>query len=312
MNNNPTDINEAGIDYFINEVLISQGVGILVESPDNKKLFENLLHEKCRFYPANGWVNVIENIKKINLENNNNYALIGIIDADFRRISDEISTEKNIFMTDHHDTEIMIISSVALEKLNILIDKEKIQTFENQQNKSLRDFILELIRPISVLRWLSYRDNLGLTFKTRLGSKKDDVELASKTQSKSKEDKYIDYDDFIDEKYNFTNADLLKAVENKSEKQNFFKNNPKIKQDFEDLLKENFDLKELSNGHDFMNVLAMILKRIAKNSQIKVADIETNFIFAYHLTDFQKTNLHQSLAVWETQKQGFKVLRTII
>ncbi len=296
MNNKPTDINEAGIEYFISEVLISQGVGILVESPDNKKLFENLLHEKCRFYSANGWANVIENIKKVNLENNNSYALIGIIDADFRRISNEIPTEKNIFMTDYHDTEIMIISFVALEKLNILVDKEKIQTFENQQSKPLRDFILELIRPISVLRWLNHRDNLGLKFKVR---------------SRDKDDNYIDYKSFIDEKYKFNLDILLKEVENKSQKQGFFKDKT-IKQDFDNLLKNDFDLKELSNGHDFMNVLTMILKRIAKNTPIKVADIETNFIFAYHLTDFQKTHLHQFLAVWETQKQGFKVLRAII
>lgn len=302
INNNSIDTNKApltrfsDITRFLNVVMMNSSVGILVESPNNKKLFENLLHEKCYFYVANGCENVVENIKVFNLKNINSYALIGIIDADFRRISNEI-LEENIFMTDHHDTEIMIISSVALEKLNVLVDREKIQTFESQQGKPLRDFILELIRPISVLRWLSYRDNLGLTFKVDL---------------KDKSFKYIDYEDFIDEKYNFTNANLLKAVENKSQKQGFFKNNPDIKQNFEDLLKVDFDLKEITNGHDFMNVLVMILKRIAKNSQIKVAEIETNFIFGYHLTDFQKTNLHQSLTVWETQKQGFTVLRAII
>ncbi len=296
MNNNPTDINEAGIEYFINEVLISQGVGILVEAPDNKKLFENLLHEKCRFYPANGWANVIENIKKINLENNNSYALIGIIDADFRRISGEI-LQGNIFMTDYHDTEIMLVCSNTWQNITTILGKEKIQVFENQQSKPLRDFLLELIKPISVLRWLNHRDNLGLTFKTTKGGIFN----------------YIDYNSFIDEKYKFSIDILLKEVENKSEKKaNFFKNNPKIKQDFEDLLKIDFDLKELSNGHDFMNVLAIISKKIAKNSQIKATEIETIFIAAYHLTDFQKTNLRQSLKVWETQKQGFKVLRAII
>ena len=299
--NNPTDINETKGKRLASKVIISMSshqmvVAVLVESNDNKKLFGKILHQSCHFYAANGWEHLIEALEIVNSQRKD-ITVIGIIDADFRRISGEIPVQENLFMTDYHDTEIMIVCSDAWENINVLIDKEKIQVFEKQQDKSLRDFLLDLIRSISVLRWLNYKDNLGLTFKVKL---------------KDTSFKYIDYESFIDRNYKISIDDLLKAVENKSQKQGFFKNYPEIKQNFEDLCKTDFDLKEITNGHDFMNVLVMILKIIAKNTPIEVAEIETNFIFGYHLTDFQKTNLHKSLAEWETQKQGFKVLRLVI
>jgi hypothetical protein len=145
---------------------------------------------------------------------------------------------------------------------------------------------------------ISTKSNLGLTFKVLSNNKF----------------KFIDYEDFIDEKtFKVDLSKLLKTVENKSQKQNFFKNNPNLKKEWDDLLAASFDLKELCNGHDLVNILSIALMQLIGNrkSSAKIAGemLEESLILAYRLEDFVKTQLFEALSIWEKEHLPFKVHR---
>lgn len=268
-------------------------VGIFVESPNNEKLFKPLFDKTCRFFVRHGWKKVLEGIEFFN-KSTNIFAVIGIIDADFRRITGNFLTEKNIFMTDFHDTEMMTIFSESWDHIIYReADTEKLADFE--QKKHFKDFLLELIKPLSCLRLLNETENLGLIFK--------------KANKENQEFKYIEYKLFVNEKLEFDFKNLLKAVENRSEKPNYFKNNPQIMQKLTDLQTKIFDLKEISNGHDFMNVLAIALQKAISNKKIDAEHLENLFIIAYRFTDFQKTELYQTLENWQRRTKNFIIFK---
>lgn len=75
---------------------------VLVEAKANEILFRKLLHPKCKFFIGQGWQKVetaLKTAKNYKLHN-----IIGIIDADFKRITNYALLE-NLFLTDFHDTD---------------------------------------------------------------------------------------------------------------------------------------------------------------------------------------------------------------
>lgn len=181
-------------------------VGVVVESKSNELLFRKLLHSNCKFFPVEGWINVEKVIEQANLHEIQ--FAIGIIDADFRRVNKDENKLKNLFWTDFHDTEIMCIHSDAWQNvLNFYIDKTRFDAFQNTTKCDFRTYLMQISKPISVLRLLNERRNLALKFKTR---KKDHTY------------DFIDYQEFTDSKtLKIDTLKLLKAVENKSMKPDF-------------------------------------------------------------------------------------------
>lgn len=68
-----------------------------------------------------GYETILEVFGKIYVNN-----ALGLIDADFRRIYNEIIPDDRIIMTDYHDLEIMILNPNATKNLEeTFIDKRK-------------------------------------------------------------------------------------------------------------------------------------------------------------------------------------------
>ncbi len=113
-------------------------VGILVEGKSNEVLFRKLLSTpKCRFYQSNGWENVLTIVEKTNLQKSK--GVIGIIDADFKRILGQKNTIDNLFWTDYHDTEIMCVYSPVWDNiLNQYYQKDKFENFTNTNGEDFR------------------------------------------------------------------------------------------------------------------------------------------------------------------------------
>ena len=108
-------------------------VGVLVEAKSNEILFRKFFLENTTFFPTDGHPNLLEVICEV--EKYNIDGLIGIIDSDFRRISNENIESDLVFMTDGHDTEMMIINSPAWENvINLYVDKKKLRAFIKTKN----------------------------------------------------------------------------------------------------------------------------------------------------------------------------------
>ncbi len=287
-------------DYYeglIRQWLSSRKEGaviVIVEGKSDKKFFKKYFNENSAFFPVDGFQNVIAVLDKVEKDIK---GVFGIIDADFRRIVKEDFKVKNIFMTDYHDVEMMTIASKAWEQVISHHSKtEKLTQFKEKHKQSVLDYILTLSYSIACFRFLNYKNDLGLKFKSGSDNKY----------------KFIDYSMFINQNFSINENDLIKAIENKSEKQNFFNNHKDLLKDLlkdlDEIRKNNYDKFEFCNGHDVMNILSLALKKEIGSESISSNDLEEHFYIAYRLEDFIQTNLYKNLQDWEKENQ-FTVLK---
>jgi len=296
----PTDINANPLERTISAIEMSMHLTVLVESHRDEKLYRKLLHKKCNFRPQNGKYELIEFLSVLNKKAIKQ--VMGIIDADFRRISGEAKEHENLFLTDKHDAELMMLFSPAWENvLNTFIKVEKVEVFEKGKGESILDFLLKTALPISCLRWLREKNKLSdLQFRTQIKN--------------SGEITYLKYANFIEEKtLALDKKALLKEVENKSNKPFFFKNNPHCEVEWKEYMKQEWDLGEFSNGHDILHILSIGLQKLWSNlgntTKVSADELGSHLLTAYRVEDFKKTNLYAELAEWEVKIKPFHLLR---
>lgn len=301
---------ETDNNYIFGEIKMWQDgprkheIGVLVEAKSNEHFFAKFFQEDCIFFGFKGWEGVTQTLEinqKAKID-----GIIGIIDADFRRIEKNIPSINNLFLTDYHDTEMMLIESSAWEQVikhfaDIAKPKtggdSKLRAFEKKQEQSLKELILNLAKEIAYYRLLVEREKYPLKFRILKKSRYN----------------YLDYHKFIDVKTLQLNIKKLEqTIENKSSKHSFLQSTD-IQKKLSLIRGEVFDILELCNGHDVLNILSLALERaisnLASSKKVSGEDLEERLIIAYRLDDFQKTNLYQALVNWETSKQGrFKLL----
>ncbi len=107
-------------------------VGVLVEAKEDELFFRNFFSNNTVFFKTDGFQKLFKVIEQINY--NKDTGFIGITDADFRRIDDEKITFENVFMTDGHDIEMMIINSPVWNKvIDYHVDRTKLSIFEKSK-----------------------------------------------------------------------------------------------------------------------------------------------------------------------------------
>ena len=268
-------------------------VGIIVEAKTDEKLYRKMLVKgNYRFFAADGWSKALPALQQSNTQKLK--GVICIIDADFRRIEKDEPDIENLFMTDYHDAEMMMINSPAWEGvLNEYADNSlpssgglsKLDKFEQTHNHDIKTHLLEACKPLSCLILLSKKENLGLEFKKYI--------------NKKSKYKYPDYSKFIHHKKMICDVnDLIKTIEDFSKKHNLFKDKPELKTKLNELITTEFDLHELCNGHHFINIFVFALGEIGSKNATR-DDIETNLRTAYRPQDFQQTNLYNDLKNWQ-------------
>lgn len=97
------------------------------------------------------------------LEDTHFLGVITIVDADFWRLEGPDPTNPNLFITDTHDLETMLLESPSLEKLlDEFGSEKKITNFTANNKMEVRQALLTAACPIGYLRWVSQRNNLSL------------------------------------------------------------------------------------------------------------------------------------------------------
>jgi hypothetical protein len=213
-------------------------------------------------------------------------------DADFLRVpgNEKYIPEyaENIFATDGHDSEIMMISSEALNSLLLITStEEKIKSFENKHGRDIRSLVLELAKPIGYLRYANKKYKLGLSFKPE-----------------RPEGKGIKFKKFICEK-NFKMFSIDAMINTVYE---YSKNRGQEVSSRESILKkfqEVFDLDipplELVNGHDASELLSMVISKGLQSDNKLAQDqasVEGALTLAYELRYFHNSNLFMALQKW--------------
>lgn len=283
-------------NYHVGEIKMwknarkDKSVAVVVEGKSDELFFQKFLDDDTIFFPVDGFEKVIDVIEKTEKEV---HCVIGIIDADFRRCTHEVLLSKRIFITDYHDVEMMTISSRAWsEVIGYHSQKTKLSLFQKHYSKPLREYLIEMSSSIACVRFLNSQRKLGLVFKTL------------------SKDKFIflDYGKFIsNESFIIDTTKLIETIENKSQKQNFFQNNPNLLKEINEISKNEFNPLDFCNGHDVINILAIALKKEIGKINISGSELESLFIVAYRYEDFMQTELYANLKKWEADNSEFKL-----
>jgi 5S rRNA maturation endonuclease (ribonuclease M5) len=252
-----------------------EGVFLIVEGHSDKLIYERLVNkQEVRVTIASGKNNAIKALSILEKEDNFR-RVVAVIDADFSRIEQQIPDSNNLFLTDEHDLEMMLIKSAAFDKLlKERGSEEKIKAF----TEDIRETLLKLGQEIGKLRWLSLRNKLDL---------------------KSEGLKFVK---FIDKEKLSINIDkLIRSIKNNSQKPSL--DEQQIKQDLSVISDENHDPWQLCCGHDFIGILAIALCKVLGTwnaNDVKTEVLERELRLAYELSYFYQTQIYQLMVNWQS------------
>jgi hypothetical protein len=196
--------------------------------------------------------------------------IIGIRDADFDHLANKKPSLSNLFLTDYHDTEMLMVFSTQTFSA-ILHEFCDLPQTEHEQ---VRHKLLEALRFISYFRWYNEINELQFSFE---GAGFGDV--------------------FEPTNFVMNNQKYVEKILQKS-KNAKITDMPTILTAVEELANENHDNFQLCNGHDFMNVLALFLSQYNKKEELREKRISSQFRTAYQLSEYQQTQLYAQVANW--------------
>jgi hypothetical protein len=266
---------------------LHKGAFLIVEGDTDVRVYKRFVNEAdCIVIPAynkDKAVEVLEILEKESFEGS-----LVIVDADFWHLEGIKPGSVNLFLTDTHDLETMILcNSSAWEKiLSEFGSTNKIKRLK----KTVRDMLLENALLIGLLRWIASpsKDNLSLIFRD------------------------LCFENFVDKTGFKVNTDkMIDEVKNNSKKIEIDRKS--IKRRIKSLKKENYDPWQVCSGHDMVQLLAIGLRCVFGNRKSKTLTVEVLegiVRLAYEENDFSLTGLYRSMEKWEKANPTYKVLKT--
>src|SRR5262245_19497546 len=114
------------------------GAFLIVEGDTDARFYKRMVDSgKCRISIAHNRENAVQLVTI--LQGDNFAGFLAIVDADFDVLEGAVFGSSNIFLTDTHDLETMMLKSPALEKLLLEMESEtKLDDFVKGLGKELR------------------------------------------------------------------------------------------------------------------------------------------------------------------------------
>jgi hypothetical protein len=215
--------------------------------------------------------------------------VIGIVDSDFDFLDNSEQVDKNLFSTDLHDAECMMLSGSAFDRLmSEFASPAKLLAWKKVNTAEVRDFILEQAMQIGALLWYSNREGLGLTFRS------------------------LEYKEFIDPDSLVLDRDkFIGHLKNKSSRHDI--KDEALKEALIDRLsKGRVSPWHLACGHHFVSILGIGFRWAFGNrppTEVTVTRLEQSLRLSYPINEFSKTKLFRYLKEWEKTNAGYKLLR---
>ncbi len=263
-----------------------KGTVLLLEGDTDCRLLDQLIDSPlCRTLPGHGKQRVLEAVSK--LEAVNFKGILAIVDSDFWRVLGRHSPSPNVIMTDHHDLEIMLLRSRAIDKvLSEFSSDNKVATYLNERdNDDLVSALLEASLPLAVLRFISIRDSLSLKF--------EGVEIESYTNLKTLD---VDFPSILSRVLQITGDPSIDISA--------------LNEEIKTALKRDHDLDQMCNGHDAVGLLSHGLRRALGSCSAAVASADNvgrMLRMAFELRDLQETTLYLEVRAWEARNVPFQV-----
>lgn len=256
---------------------------LLVEGHSDKKILSRYMDSRCDIVVCNGREFALTAIRDLTL-----HGLTGvlcIVDADFEHQLGLSVANDNVIVTDENDFDIVMQKSQAFERVIAeLGSSAKIAAFENAGG-SARTLVRDLSHEIGVLRYISKRDGLNLTFN----------EVKFKCISRSMK---------------LSNVELVKEIKNKSQKPDL--SIEKVCAEIDKIRpSEDHDWRYCC-GHDVAMVFGKALQSVLGNLNIVNATgpiIEGYFRVSFSEADFLATSIFLDIREWEQRNPDYVCLK---
>ena len=265
-NNTSSVVNS--VRLTLNNHVNSGKIIMVVEGPSDKFFFKRFYSsERIEIIPTGKCSEVVNVIQTLQIYRKR---LVGVKDADFDRLNGISYSFDNLFMTEGHDLEIMILaSSKVFDYLNVeYLLSPKVTSFT--KNKIYRDLL-----PLSMLRWYNSKYSLRIKF-----------------------DKINPGSCCIQGQFNFTQYErLLFSYGNNNAKRPDKSHFRKWCRVFR------APYSEITTGHDAIKVLYQYVRNIYKRN-ISEKVFQKNIITAYPKEAFEQTKLAINMAQWVEKNYG--------
>ncbi|GJD30589.1 hypothetical protein PMNALOAF_1836 [Methylobacterium adhaesivum] len=261
---------------------VHKGSILLLEGPTDVKRFAEYLDEtECSIANCYGRSKATKAIRL--LSEDGFLGALAVLDCDFDRILKRLEIHENIVYSDLHDYDLEWITSNVLKRYLFQVgDVSKCLAIGGSQQIFRR--IIEGIKPLSVLKLLNANGNIR--FKLSILKMEDFSDGMS-----------IDIDKLVDGVFEGRAADAAVKAD--------------LRQKIERILDRNFDLMQLSNGHDVMTALGLALRSAIGSRSIPQTwgkEIELHIRLAFTDDEFVKCSVCRDIVEWERQNAPYIVI----
>ncbi len=243
-------------------------VFILLEGESDIKLFRKLFNlSNCKVETIPGGMLKLE--EGVGILVNIHPLIIGIRDADFIHLEAKPYEKANVFLTDFHDIEMVLISEddafspLVFEYTNL----------PKHKHNEIRTNIMDLIEQIGYLKWLNDKENLEYKFEAGF------QDLISFANHK------IDFNQYFERV-------LSKSPNAKITDKTIILDKMRILKD------TNPNPLQLCNGHDFMKAFSEYIKQNCRVKNIDCEHVVSSFRMTFTFDHYSRTRLHHDTKMW--------------
>lgn len=265
---------------IINSILMSfnhpdgKRKNLIIEGKTDIKLLKNFINEEqVKVRSVTGKDNVLKVMNGFPVSNK--HFMHAVADADFDHILDKKDERErnNIYITDFHDMEIMMILSKSFDRLFNEYRDHSIENDSMNINK-LKSVIFEVCKELGKIRYLNYVNSYDLKFKN------------------------ISYDDCI----TFKNESLVLDLDILLHKLIQRSENGKVsievfRTEILEMEDEKFQLEQVCCGHDFTKLLAIFLKesKCFEGKNHNSDKLESSLRLSFSINNFESFELYKKL-----------------
>ncbi|WP_127494327.1 DUF4435 domain-containing protein [Acinetobacter calcoaceticus] len=257
------------IKLLLKHPFYSDKLILIVEGTSDIRLFRSLFdQENIKIESIDGKKNLIFSME--NLISSHKDKVISICDADFDHLEnlEETRNSSNIYLTDFHDSEVMMLKS---DSLYSFIDEYSKNDSLILLKNNLLDNVFKSSRHLGLLRYINFKYNIKLNFKK------------------------LNFSQFI--KINLLEIEvnlevLIDILISRSPTCSHSKN--EILSYYHIYSKNSYDDEQINCGHDLTNIIACIFrqKEISLETNMDTKKVESALRLAYQKDYFKSTNLY--------------------
>ncbi|MFV5477354.1 hypothetical protein VXQ12_18605 [Acinetobacter baumannii] len=268
------------IKLLLKHPFYSDKLILVVEGTSDIRFFRSIFdYENIKLESIDGKKNLLLAMEE--LVNSHKGKIISICDADFDHIED-LEHQRNkfdIYLTDYHDSEVMMLKSGSLFSF---IDEYSKDEYLLSLKSELLNNVFNASKALGILRYINYKYNMKLSFKK------------------------LNFSQFI--KVNLLEVEL--NVETLvdiliSRSSNFSQSKKEIFDHYYSFLKNDYVDEQINCGHDLTNIIACVFrqKEISLETNMDTKKIETALRLAYQKDFFKNTKLYKNtISIFTNEK----------